>query len=670
MLLRARSHTMPLLLSYAVAAALGCGPPDADPQPSTPVASGDAVAAAAPGAENLTFHQNAMRWGWYSAETALTPATVGSLQFGRVGTLTPPGLGKVYAQPLYVSDANMPDGSVHNLVVVAGANAQVYAFDDATLNALWTRDLASDPVGSRPQKAIDLVDGSNTPSCGDVNPDFGIVSTPVIDKTLGRIYVVVATKEPGGFHLKLHALSIDGGQDAVPPVEVTGTAASAGKIYTVNPLWNFSRSALLEANGNIYVSLGSHCDWHQELSHGWLLAFSAKDLSPQGNLLNTTLRDPGNSQFLGSIWMSGFGPAADAMGDLYFATGNGPYDGASNFGMSVLRVPPDLDLSKSSSFSPASESLDSSADRDLGSGGVMLFPDQVGAVPQLLLQGGKCSLLSGCQKYVLNRNHLGGKQAGDTGAVWHGNIAGNMWGGPAYFEMNGMALVAYGGSVGAPLSTYRLGTNGSLQLQSSVSVAGCLECRNAGGSQPIVSSKGTDGSTTVVWALNTPKGTGGIIRLLAFEAMNMQHTLFAGPVGPWTRVPPSKYVGGALISPLVANGRVYVPFDGGVAVFGLENQAHAAAFSAPAPAASLPPLGSTAICGSITTVGESTIVLDRPDGSIVTVDISAAQRSGSYSAPLYVSKYVMIHGAFASGGTFNADSLSRIYPDECPSQKP
>jgi hypothetical protein len=84
-----------------------------------------------------------------------------------------------------------------------------------------------------------------------------------------------------------------------------------------------------------------------------------------------------------------------------------------------------------------------------------------------------------------------------------------------------------------------------------------------------VSSNGTTAGTAVVWALKTPGGSGGSITLYAFDALNMSHTLFSGTAGSWTQGAGASYIGGALVSPTVANGRVYVPTDGSVAVFGL-----------------------------------------------------------------------------------------------------
>jgi hypothetical protein len=167
---------------------------------------------------------------------------------------------------------------------------------------------------------------------------------------------------------------------------------------------------------------------------------------------------------------------------------------------------------------------------------------------------------------LLNRDSLGGQQTGDTGALWQSNTGGGMWGGPAFFQdTNGNSYIVEGN--GSPFSTYELNTsNDSFSTVASVNV-GCLECRNSG-SQPVISSLGTNAGTAVVWALQTPGNGGGTITLKAFNPMNMTQ-LYAGAAGTWTIGSGASYIAGALVSPLVANGKVYVPTDGSVAVFGL-----------------------------------------------------------------------------------------------------
>jgi hypothetical protein len=297
-------------------------------------------------------------------------------------------------------------------------------------------------------------------------------------------------------------------------------------------------------------------------------------LQPSGNVVNFT--DGSSSFYLGDAWMGGFGSAADSSGNIYFATGNGPRDGVSNFGMSVMKLPGNLDITKATYFSPFLEAGDSNADLDLGSGGVVLLPDGLsGTYPHLLVQGGKCGAgsanggTSGCQKYILNRDNLGGFQSGDVGALWHADTGGGMFGGPAYFQdAAGASHLIYGD--GMPINDYTIGPSPpSLEIQSSANV-GCLECRDQG-STPIVSSNGTQAGTAIAWVLGFPGAGGGNVNLFAFDALNMNHTLFESVVGSWTLCNGCSYVGGGLHGVLVANGKVYAPTDGAVAVYGLSS---------------------------------------------------------------------------------------------------
>ena len=634
-------------------------------------------AAASPSTQdNLTFHRDNARTGWYRHETALTASNVNAASFGQIGVLSV--VGKVYAQPLYVSGENVR-GRVRDLVIVASATDQLYAYDGATLAPVWHRSFISPPA-SRQQLWNDF--GGGKASCGDVSPDIGITGTPVVDRALDRLFVVVPTKEGNAFHMRLHAVSLKTGGDVVAPVEVAATSGT----QRVDPLGNFQRAGLLESGGAVYVALASHCDMQTSVTHGWLISYRATTLQQIGNLLNVTKLAVSTSPspppyYLGSPWMAGFGPAADALGNVYFATGNGAFDGKTSFAMSVLKVPASLDLTKATSFTPATWQADNANDSDLGSGGVMLLPDQPGRFPHLLVQGGKCTSAGPCYKYLLNRDKLGGVQPSSAGpsspapALWQADTAGPMWGGPAYFaDARGAQYVLYGGGmppITAPLSTYRLTTAPSvaLTLVKSASYPNrCLECRS-GGSQPVVSSNGTAPGTAVVWVVQTPTSAGGAIGLLAFDAASMS-TLFSAPAGDWTKAtPPPRpfWQGGAMVSPLVANGRVYVPAQDTVTVFGLKSAAAAAGapthrFAIAAAPAAAPPTGQPphAIAGTIVAVKGTQLTLHPRTGPDVTVDASAAIANGTYSAPLFKGKIVVVQGTRAANGTFRAVSVTRV----------
>ena len=543
------------------AGACSLGVTDANANAASLSVSVNAAAAGYP-QDNDTFHQNAMRSGWYQSETTLTAANVNATSFGTVASLVAPAgmpaFGKVYAQPLYATNETGPDGAKHNLVFVATSTDQVYAFDDVTRAIVWHRDFTNSGAGGRQQLWSDT-------NCSDVNPNIGITGTPVIDRATDRMYLVAATMESGTPYLRLHAVSLSTGNE-IANTPITGSVALAtGGTASISALTNFNRSALLEANGNVYVTLASHCDFSAGSTHGWVIAYNAATLAETGNLVDMTNADPGNGYFLGSPWMGGYGPAADSLGNIYFATGNGAFNGTTDFSMSVLKVPGNLNLGAASYFAPATAVADSNSDSDLGSGGVMLLPDQIAGPAHLLVQGGKCGS-AGCMKYVLNRDAMGGQQTGDAGAVYKANTGGGIWGGPAYFQDgSGKQYIVYG--TGQPLSTYQLTPPAGLTVQSSANV-GCLECRDSG-SQPVVSSNGTAAGSAIVWALKTPGNGGGNISLYAFNALNMATTLFSGTAGAWTQTSGTQWIGGALVSPLVANGKVYVPVDGAVTVFGL-----------------------------------------------------------------------------------------------------
>ena len=79
-----------------------------------------------------------------------------------------------------------------------------------------------------------------------------------------------------------------------------------------------------------------------------------------------------------------------------------------------------------------------------------------------------------------------------------------------------------------------------------------------GGSFPVVTSNGSVANTAVVWLIR--RGT--TEQLEAYDALSLGAPLFASNAGSWN-------TGGSFLTPLIANGRVYVPAYKTVTVFGL-----------------------------------------------------------------------------------------------------
>jgi len=113
------------------------------------------------------------------------------------------------------------------------------------------------------------------------------------------------------------------------------------------------------------------------LSRGWLLGWKAGSLTPlAANRLTDSLGKSPDDFFLSAIWMSGYGVAADASGNLYFVTGNSDpssYNGVTNIQESVVKVNPGL-TKLLSIFTPSDVKQLDKGDTDFGSGGVLLLP--------------------------------------------------------------------------------------------------------------------------------------------------------------------------------------------------------------------------------------------------------------------------------------------------------
>ncbi len=491
----------------------------------------------------LRYHNDNYPTGWNQSETDLTPATVGSASFGKLATLNVDS--NVIAQPLMVSNFQMPDGSTHNVLVVATGHDTVYAYDAQNYSVLWQRSLGT------PQSTTDV-------GCGDIRPEYGISSTPVIVRNgvnSATIYLVAAT-EPAhlSFHTQIHALDLGTGADIMKAREINPQAnlATGGKIH-LDPQNQWSRASLVYNNGSIYVGIGSHCDFNAGNISGWVLRYDASTLKLTGKF-NTIEAAAGYE--LSSVWMAGYSPAIDANGNVFAVTGNGNYDlqrGHKGFGESVISLAPDLAKKSVNTFTPSNYQQLNNGDTDFGSGGAMLIPPVNGqAAPPLLVAMGKASTL-----YLLNSTDLGGLE-GHNGNHWlqKFNVGGGCWCGAAYYGGASGGIVYYQADNDA-LRAFSVDTSASPKL---TQIAAGTSSAGYGGSFPVISSNGSTPGTAVVWLIrrNTTE------QLEAYDAASLGAPLFQANAGSWN-------TSGPFLTPLVANGRVYVPAAGTVTVFGLTN---------------------------------------------------------------------------------------------------
>src|SRR5579863_731968 len=365
----------------------------------------------------VTQHYNASRTGLNPNEVVLTHANVNSKQFGKL--FSQPVNGKIFAQPLYVSNLTIPGKGTHNVVFVETENDSVYAFDadsNAGANAkpLWHVSVIDAAHGAA-SGAEPVPSGPSGIHCGNIAPVYGITGTPAIDVASGTMYLDATSLENGVVLHRLHALDITTGAEKAPgpklvkpTVAGTGDGSVSGKL-TLDATTTWNRTGLLLMNGILYISFGAHCDdnpWH-----GWLMAYDASTFAQKG-IFNSTPNGRG-----GGIWMAaGAGIAADSNGNLFISSGNGTYDGATEWSDSVIKLGPFSGgkLPVSDWFTPFDQSVLDSHDEDQGSGGVLLLPDQPAGSPRrhLLVTGGKDGTL-----YLLDRDDLG-KFNSTSNQVW------------------------------------------------------------------------------------------------------------------------------------------------------------------------------------------------------------------------------------------------------------
>lgn len=490
-----------------------------------------------------TYHYDNLRTGWNAHETVLTPAKVQSSNFGLLHSVLLDD--QVDAQPLIVPRVRITAGDHqgrHDVVYVATEADSIYAIDAEKGDVLLRRNFgAAVPAYMLPG------------ACGNNGPAVGINGTPVIDSASQTMYVVVYTVENSGPTYRIHALDLGNLTDKLAPVVVAGShMLSNGVAFNFDAQYQRQRPALVLANGNVYAGFGSFCDIRADMSRGWILGWRAGTLNPlPGNQLND--RQPTGGFYLSSVWMSGYGVAADSSGSIYFTTGNsatGSYDGSTNIQESVVKVSPDL--MSFSLFTPSNVNGLDSTDWDYGSGGVLLLPDQPPPKPHLAASAGKQGDL-----YVLDRDVMGGPSPHGT-SLTVANVD-QCWCGQSYFNER---VVSSGGSV---VKMWKLQTSPSVALNLEASSAS-LNTGQDGGFFTSISSNGT--ANAVIWAVSRPTNVvPGDVSLYAFNAVpsgSSLTTLFQGTAGSWP------YVGGnANIVPVVANGKVYVASYRRLTIFGM-----------------------------------------------------------------------------------------------------
>jgi hypothetical protein len=501
-----------------------------------------------PGTDVTTYHNDIGRTGQNTTETKLTQANVNSTTFGLLRNLAVDG--RVDAEPLYLSQLSI-SGGVHNVVFIETEHDSAYAFDADTGAQLWKVSL----LGSGETSSDDR-------GCGQVSPEIGITSTPVIDRSAGAhgiLYAVAMSKNGPAYFQRLHALDITTGAELEGgPVTVqatypgTGDNSSGGQVV-FDPKQYKDRAALLLLNGVVYTSWASHCDFNPYTA--WIMGYNQTTLV-QTSVLNLT---PNGNE--GSIWQSGGGLAADAQGNIYALIANGTFDttldtkgfpNKQDYGNGFVKISTTGgNLKVADYFNMSNTVNESGQDADLGSGGAMVLPDLnfgTASTLNLAVGAGKDGNL-----YVVNRNNMGKWNANSNNVYQElsGAVPNGVWGVPAYFNNT-----VYYCDVNATLKSFAI-SSGKLstkpvQTGASFTYPGVL---------PSVSANGT--SNGIVWAI---ENTGTAV-LHAYAANDLSQELYNSNQAPNSRDHFGS--GNKFITPMIADGKVFAATTNSVAIFGL-----------------------------------------------------------------------------------------------------
>jgi fibronectin type 3 domain-containing protein len=543
------------------------------------------------------YHNDPASTGQNLNETLLTPANVNSNNFGKLFSTAVDG--QIYAQPLQVAGVNITAGPLpgtHNVVYVATMNDSLYAMDASSGAILWQDSFrVAEPGIGTPVSVTPVPNGDyNT---GDVNPVYGITSTPVIDAAAGYLYLVANTKQivngnttSPHYVYTLNKVNLSSGAFTSTVIADTIRNTSTGALtystspYVLDPAGNGAgvvtanvngttqnviyldvltqgqRGALTLHNGNVYIAFASHGD--NPPYHGWILGYNATTLASSA-VFNV---NP-NGGYDG-IWQGGGSLVFDPQGYMYFETGNGDFDSTLNaqgfpingdYGDSFVKVAIDSASTQASQningwglkvvdyFAPSNQAALSSADADLGSGGTFVLPRTAGTLaignaahPDLLIGAGKEGKI-----YLIDRNNMG-KFSPVTDQVVQ-EIGGGLGGGgsfstASFFYDGTTARVYYGASFDA-LRAFTI-ANGVL---STPPTAGPDNLGYTGATASISANGTTNG---IVWALDKNAN-----QLRAYNASNIAQEYYSSG-----QVAGRDALGNInkFTVPLVANGLVYV----------------------------------------------------------------------------------------------------------------
>ncbi len=304
-------------------------------------------------------------------ETRLTSATVGTMQ--KLWQVSLPDVAD--SSPILLHGLRFPDGKLLDVLYVTTRDGRILALNAADGSTLWSHQPSGPKI-------------TNSSAVADPNRQY--IYAYGLDGYLHKYNAITGAETPGGGW----------------PVQITrftGTEKEA--------------SALNLANGYLYVTTSGYIgDATPYQGHLVTINLATGATHIFNSLCSriTHLLAPDECQAQRSgAWARGGAVVDPVTGDVFFTTGNGPFDAnanGDNYGDSILKLSADgsrlLD-----SYTPSNYATLDDTDEDLGSVAPALLPKITGSkTPLLLAQGGKDGVLR-----LINRQNMSG--AGGPGHV-------------------------------------------------------------------------------------------------------------------------------------------------------------------------------------------------------------------------------------------------------------
>src|SRR5581483_5052012 len=315
-------------------------------------------------------------------------------------------------------------------------------------------------------------------------------------------------------------------------------------------------------NGEVIISWAGHED--KNPWHGWVMSYNAATLARTGAFCTTP------NAYGGGIWNAGQAPSVDASGNVYVMTGNGDYNGTSDYGDSFLKFSTSSgglslvdwftpDGSGSGTQTGDNPTNESAHDLDLGSAGTILIPGT-----SQVFGGGKLGIL-----YLVNTQNMGHEVAGNTqifqnfqGIAVSSCGYNHIHGTPVYWNSssNGPMIYVWGENDTGKAYKYTNGKFATTPASHTSATSPTTGCGMPGGILAVSANGNING---ILWASTLYTGNAlhsnapGMLR--AFDANNLGTELWN------SRMNDPRDDSGTLakyVAPTIANGKVYMPtFD-------------------------------------------------------------------------------------------------------------